>query len=82
MCMLEISIENDGQCKLTVMTQAPGKNGKKNSEKQRQTCDVASHGYKGTEFLNFDVRSIISLSTCAVIGQFSGPYPPVRPAKI
>ena len=25
---------------------------------------------------------IISLSTCAVIGQFSSPYSPVRPAKI
>lgn len=50
MFMVEVSIGDEVQCKLTVITQAPGKNEKKKKLRNRQICDVASHGYKGTEF--------------------------------
>lgn len=49
MFMPEVSIGDEVQCKLTLITQAPGKNEKKKL-RNRQICDVASHGYKGTEF--------------------------------
>ena len=49
------------------------------------SCHSVSKTFKCL-ILNLEVESkrllYLSVSTCAVIGQFSGPYYPVRPAKI